>query len=50
MQDSTTTTAPGASENSPGTRMREKGTVGQSKGTGATEMAPGDRMNDKRKH
>ena len=50
MQDSTTTTAPGASENSPGTRTREKGTVGQSKGTGATEMAPGDRMNDKRKH
>jgi hypothetical protein len=50
MQDTTTTTASGASQTSPGTRTRQQGTVGQAKSSGATEMAPGDRMNDKRKH
>jgi hypothetical protein len=48
MQGSTTNNGPGASENSPGDRMRDKGTVGQSRG--ASEYSPGDRMNDKRKH
>lgn len=37
----------GASEYSPGDRMKDKGTVGRARG--ASEYAPGDRMNDQRK-
>jgi len=50
MQNSTSGTSRGASEFSPGDRMRDKGTVGQSRGStkGASEFSPGDRMNDKR--
>jgi hypothetical protein len=40
-------TTKGASEDSPGDRMQDKGTVGSSKG--ASEYSPGDRMNDRRK-
>jgi len=47
VQKSKTKTGPGASEYSPGDRMHDKGTVGQSKG--ASEYSPGDRMNDRRK-
>jgi hypothetical protein len=50
-QNSTSGTTKGASENSPGDRMQDKGTVGMSRGStkGASEYSPGDRMNDKRK-
>jgi hypothetical protein len=50
MQNSTSGASKGASEYSPGDRMRDKGTVGQSRGAtkDASEYSPGDRMNDKR--
>jgi hypothetical protein len=38
-------TFPGASEYSPGDRMRDKGTIGQSKG--ASEYPPRDRMSER---
>jgi len=47
MQNSKSRTGPGASEFSPGDRMKDRGTVGQTKG--ASEYSPGDRMNDKRR-
>ena len=48
MQNSSGTSR-GAPEMSPGDRMQDKGTVGQSRGTtrGASEYSPGDRMHDK---
>ncbi len=50
MQNSTKKTGPGASEYSPGDRMHDRATVGQSRetGKGASEYSPGDRMRDKR--
>jgi len=48
MQNSASGTTKGASEFSPGDRMRDKGTVGRGSTKGASEFSPGDRMNDKR--
>jgi len=49
-QNSTTNTGKGASENSPGDKMQDKGTVGSARGSskGASEYSPGDKMNDKK--
>ncbi len=50
MQNSKTKTGPGASEYSPGDRMHDQATVGESRERtkGASEYSPGDRMHDKR--
>jgi hypothetical protein len=47
MNNSTSTNSRGASEFSPGDRMKDSSTTGMSKG--ASEFTPGDRMNDARK-
>jgi hypothetical protein len=49
-QSGSRSTGQGASEYSPGDRMKDsKGTVGESRGStkGASEYSPGDRMRDK---
>ena len=47
MNNSTSPTPRGASELSPGDRMKDSTTTGMSKG--ASELSPGDKMNDARK-
>ncbi len=47
MNNSTSTNSRGASELSPGDKMKDSSTTGMSKG--ASEFTPGDKMNDARK-
>jgi len=47
MNNSTSPTSRGASELSPGDKMKDSSTTGLSKG--ASEFTPGDKMNDARK-
>ena len=47
MNNSTIPTSKGASELSPGDRIKDSTTTGMSKG--ASEFTPGDKMNDARK-
>jgi len=51
MNNSATPTSRGASELSPGDKMRDSRTTGMSSGAtkGASEFTPGDKMNDARK-
>jgi hypothetical protein len=51
MNNSNVPTSRGASELSPGDRMRDSSTTGMSRGAakGASEFTPGDKMNDARK-
>ena len=51
MNNSTSPATRGASELSPGDRMKDSRTTGRARGAtkGASEYAPGDKMNDARK-
>jgi hypothetical protein len=51
MNNSGAPTSRGASELSPGDKMKDSGTTGMSRGAsrGASKFTPGDKMNDVRK-